>query len=171
MDSYGDKAVEWFLKGHNCAQATARAFADCAEVAPEVVIRMMAGFGGGVGGQREMCGAVSGMIFALGLKYGAYDPLDNGAKTEMYKTVREAQGEFCARFGSTCCRELLLKAGCKPKPNPSRRDATFYAERPCARLIRGAAEIAGKHMQGQSTRARGLGVGSRDSHPVDGSPP
>lgn len=140
----GDKAVDLFCNGYNCAQATAAAFAEKANIDEKLICAMMAGFGGGIGGSRELCGAVAGMIWALGLYQGDYDPNDNDAKTRMYEMVREALQEFNDQFGSTCCRELLLKAGCLAKPNPSVRNAEYYAERPCAHFVKAAAEIAAR---------------------------
>lgn len=142
--THGEKAVDFFCNGYNCAQATAAAFADEAGLPSEAVTRMMAGFGGGIGGTRELCGSVTGMIWALGVYGGDYDPRDNAAKTELYQRVREAIAEFTARFGTTSCRELLLKAGCLPKPEPSVRNAEYYAKRPCAHFVEAAAEIAAR---------------------------
>jgi len=142
--SRGEKAVDCFTKGYNCAQSTAYAFAEEAALDPQAVLNMMSGFGGGVGGSREMCGAVSGMVYALGLLNGDYDPLDVRAKTRLYEKVREAIAEFRGEFGTTCCKELLLKAGCLPKPEPSVRNAEYYAKRPCAHFVERAAEIAAR---------------------------
>jgi len=142
--THGESAVDFFCKGYNCAQSTAAAFAEDAGLSADTITTMMAGFGGGVGGTREMCGAVSGLVWALGIAKGDYDPNDNDAKTEMYKTVREAIEEFAEKFGSTTCRELLLKAGCIPRPDPSVRNAEYYASRPCAHFVGTAAEIAAR---------------------------
>lgn len=142
--NHGDNAVEFFCKGYNCAQSTAAAFAEESGIKPESALVMTAGFGGGMGGTRETCGAVTGMIFALGALYGPYDPQDNAAKTELYTRIRAAMEEFKKKFGTTCCRELLLKAGCLPKPDPSVRNAKYYSARPCAHFVREAAEIAAR---------------------------
>jgi C_GCAxxG_C_C family probable redox protein len=141
-----EKAVDYFCQGYNCAQSTGAAFAERLNLAPEQALTMMAGFGGGVGGTRGMCGAVSGMVFALSLANGAYDPKDNAAKTALYKNVREAIAEFEEKFGTTSCKELLLKAGCLPKPEPSVRNAEYYASRPCAHFVATAAEIASRRI-------------------------
>ncbi len=139
---HGERAVDYFCKGYNCAQSTAAAFVEESGLDADKILSMMAGFGGGVGGTREMCGAVTGMVWALGLYKGAYDPHDNEAKTAVYKDVREAIHEFTEKFGTTVCRELLLKAGCLPKPDPSVRNAEYYSKRPCAHFVREAALIA-----------------------------
>ncbi|HPX47412.1 MAG TPA: C-GCAxxG-C-C family protein [Treponemataceae bacterium] len=140
--SAGDVAVDYFCKGYNCGQSASVAFAGIAGLEVERVLSMMAGFGGGIGGTRELCGAVSGMVWAIGAGFGEYDPQDNEAKTRLYKIVRAAIDEFKAEFGTTCCRDLLLSAGCLPKPDPSVRNAEYYAKRPCAHFVRFAADCA-----------------------------
>ena len=138
---YGDRAVDAFSKGYNCAQATASAFAEQAGLDKELVLRLVAGFGGGVGGLRETCGAVSAMVAVLGMFCGSYEPNDHKAKTDLYKKVRRVSGEFSSKFGTTCCRELLSKANCLCLPDPSVRNAEYYSKRPCAHFVKGAAEI------------------------------
>ncbi|HKL87297.1 MAG TPA: C-GCAxxG-C-C family protein [Treponemataceae bacterium] len=144
--NHGQKAREFFTKGYNCAQATAAAFSDEAKIDVKTILKMMAGFGGGVAGQREMCGAVTGMVFALSVIYGEYDALDNEAKTEMYRITREAIEEFRIEFGTTSCAELLEKAGCIAKENPTERTEDYYAKRPCTLFIEFAAELAASHL-------------------------
>lgn len=143
----GEKAVDYFCQGYNCAQSTAAAFADELRLDKDAVLNMMAGFGGGVGGMRDMCGAVTGMVFALSYANGTYDPKDNEAKTALYAEVKKSVAEFTDKFGSTNCKELLVKAGCLPKPEPSVRNAEYYAKRPCAHFVKAAAEIAARHMK------------------------
>ena len=84
-----ERAAKFFTDGYNCAQATAAAFADDYGLKHDEVVRMTAGFGGGMGGQREQCGAVSAMIFMAGIAFGDYDPKDNAKKTELYNLVKK----------------------------------------------------------------------------------
>ena len=63
------KAAELFLQGYNCAQAVAVAFCDVTGLDPDYTAKLVSGFGGGFGGLREVCGAVSGMAAVAGLLY------------------------------------------------------------------------------------------------------
>ena len=107
---------------------------------------MAAGFGGGMGGQREQCGAVSAMVFLAGLAYGEYDPKDNAKKKELYDLVKKMTAEFKEKYGTTNCRELLTKASVLPKPDPSERTAEYYKARPCIRFVIEAAEIINRNL-------------------------
>jgi C_GCAxxG_C_C family probable redox protein len=102
---------------------------------------MIAGFGGGMGGLRGTCGAVSGMVFIAGMVAGGYEPADVSAKRRLYDMVKYLVSEFTKQFGTDCCRELLLRASCEPAPDPSVRTAAYYAQRPCARFVGAAARL------------------------------
>jgi C_GCAxxG_C_C family probable redox protein len=141
-----DRALEYFLGGYNCSQSTAAPFASGFGVEPKVVLKMMAGFGGGRGGLRETCGAVSAMAFVASLASGDYPPGDIVAKTALYDLVKKMDAEFVSLYGTSCCRDLLLKASCPSKPEPSERNADYYARRPCACFVESAAQIIEKHI-------------------------
>ena len=137
--NYGDKAVENFKAGYNCAQAVAVAFCDVTGLEEKVTARMVSSFGGGMGRMREVCGAVSGMLFVLGYLYGYDEPGDDVSKKELYGTVQALAGQFREKTGSIICREILKNPPSDPNPTP--RNEEFYRKRPCARLVYNAAEI------------------------------
>ena len=134
------------MQGYNCAQATSAAFAEDFSLDEKAVLGMTAGFGGGIGGLRETCGALSGMVYVAGLHAGMYPAGDLELKTKLYDLVKTVNREFIDRFGTTCCRDLLEKADCLPLPDPSPRTAEYYAERPCARFVGAAAEIIARNV-------------------------
>ena len=132
------KAAELFEGGYNCAQAVAAAFSDVTGLTAEQSARMVSGFGGGMGRMREVCGAVSGMVFVLSNLYGYASPDPEGQK-RMYATVQELAGKFQAEAGTIICRDLLKNPPSDPTPTP--RTEKFYATRPCTRLVILAARI------------------------------
>ena len=74
---HGMKAAELFVGGYNCAQSVAVSFCDVTGLDEKTTARMVSAFGGGMGRLREVCGAVSGMFFVLGLLYGYDTPGDD----------------------------------------------------------------------------------------------
>ena len=144
--AHRDEAEALFMQGYNCAQATAVPFAWAFGIEESLVLRSTAGFGAGMGGLRETCGAVSAMVYVAGLHAGAYAPGDIVAKAALYDLVKTMVREFSELHGTTCCRELLEKASCVPKPEPSVRNAEYYATRPCARIVASAAEIISRNL-------------------------
>ena len=139
--NHSDRAVAYFMQGYNCAQSIAAAFARDFGVEEAMALKMTAGFGAGMGAMRATCGAVSGMVFVAGLKAGAYAPDDRATKKALYDLVKKMVLEFSSLYGTTCCAELLGKASCLPNPDPSERNAEYYAKRPCVRFVASAADI------------------------------
>ena len=137
--AHGMKAMELFVEGYNCAQAVAVAFCDITGLDEKTTARMASPYGGGMGRLREVCGAVSGMFFVLGYLYG-YDNADaDETKKELYGRVQDLAGQFREKCGSIICRELLDNP--PSDPNPSPRTAEYYKDRPCAILVKTAAEL------------------------------
>lgn len=96
-------------QGYNCSQCVVMVFDDIHGMNEEVAMRVSAGFGGGVGGMRQVCGAVSGMTILIGVaKYT--QPSD---KPMLYAEVQSCAEEFKKINGSVVCGELL-KPGRKP---------------------------------------------------------
>ena len=142
---HGIKAARLFLDGHNCAQAVAVAFCDVTGLSEKQSARMVSAFGGGMGRLREVCGAVSGMFFVLGLLYGYEDPADNAGKKRLYADIQELAAAFREENGSIVCREILKNP--PSDPNPSPRTAEYYQKRPCARMVLTAAQLLDRFIE------------------------
>jgi len=144
MSSRADIAVEYFNAGYNCSQAVFAAFADKYGIDKNTALRLASSFGGGIGRMREVCGAASGMFLVAGLETGAVDGSDRDGKAENYRVVRELADAFKAQTGSIICRELLGLDDAAKKAEthvPEARTPAYYAKRPCAEMVRLAAEI------------------------------
>ncbi len=143
----GEQSKELFLQGHNCAQAVLCAFADQLGLDDKMARTISACFGGGLGRQREVCGAVSGMCMALSLKCAPQDPNDRAAKAAFYARVQEVCRRFKQENGSIICRELLgLPAG-PDKPTPEKRTPAYYDHRTCADKVKSAAAILERYLK------------------------
>jgi C_GCAxxG_C_C family probable redox protein len=101
------KAMQLFSSNFNCAQAVLAAFADELGLDESAALKLASGFGGGIGCTGGVCGALSGAVMAMGLRYGTADALDKTTKLEVYRKVRRLTEEYKLRTGSTICRELM----------------------------------------------------------------
>ena len=138
-------AAELFLTGCNCAQAVLVAFNDLTGLDADLAKKISCGFGGGVGRQREICGAVSGMIMAADLLYGYMDPgQEDIHKKAHYQLVQALCARFREETGSIICRDILKNPPSDPAPSP--RTAEYYATRPCVRMVYTAAEILSRYI-------------------------
>ena len=141
------KAKELFMQGHNCAQAVLCAFADEVGMDSATALAASACFGGGLGRQREVCGAVSGMCMAFSLKHAPKDPTDQAQKAAFYAHIQELCNRFKKENGSIICRELLgLPAG-PQDPTPQPRTPAYYDHRTCAQKVECAAAILEEYLK------------------------
>lgn len=94
-----EDAVQLFEDGFLCSQAVFAAFCEDLGLSKEHALRIAACFGSGMR-KGEVCGACTGALMVLGLKYGN----DKSKSDEMCDRFLD---EFKARNGSYICRELL----------------------------------------------------------------
>ncbi|MBQ3007388.1 MAG: C_GCAxxG_C_C family protein [Clostridia bacterium] len=141
-----EKAKELFEGGCNCCQAVFCAFLEETNLTKDEALRLSAGFGGGFGRLREVCGAVSGMTMVLSNKFASTDPNNREEKAALYALIQKAAGEFREENGSIVCRELLGLSEKNSAPVPEERTKEYYKKRPCSELVRCAAEIAEKYL-------------------------
>ncbi|MCF0159179.1 MAG: C_GCAxxG_C_C family protein [Bacteroidaceae bacterium] len=159
MEMRVQRAVELFMSGYGCCQSVVAAFADLYGFTDEQAKMVAAGFGGGVGRMRMMCGAVSGLVILAGMSDGlpqghssmsgqitpsAAEIRDN--KAHCYKIVQDLLAQSKKENGSLICAELLGIKGPVPLGNfvPDERNAEYYKKRPCAAKVESAARIFAK---------------------------
>ena len=152
-----EKARALFMRGYNCAQSVFAAFAEQMKMDELQALRLACGLGGGVGGRREMCGAVSGMIMAYGALRG-YDTADDlELKAAHYASVRQLVEAFEDKFGTVSCRKLLgLDEGVKVL-EPSARTQEYYDARPCPEIVPAAAAMLERWLQEHPKRQEDTG--------------
>ena len=144
LDERVSRAVDHFMAGYGCCQSVVAAFCDLYGLDETMAKRIAAGFGGGVGRMRMMCGAVSGLVMLVGLDCGQTEGRDREGKSACYKVVQELLAQSKAENGSVICAEILglkgyEKAPCSYVASP--RTAEYYKTRPCAAKVESAARI------------------------------
>ena len=145
-----ERAVDNFMAGYGCCQSVVAAFADLYGVNEKTALRFGAGFGGGVGRLRMMCGAVSGIVMLVGLDCGQTEGSDREGKSACYKVVQELLARSEQQNGSLICAEILGlkghdKANCTYEASP--RTAEYYKTRPCAAKVESAARIFADYLK------------------------
>jgi len=100
-----NKAGNYFKDGYNCAEAVFLTYREL--LAPEMdpsMVRLMTGFGGGVGESGCMCGALTGSIAALNMIKGR--TTNQVSRDEAYQLAKEFSEKFKEKYKVTCCRAL-----------------------------------------------------------------
>lgn len=101
------EALKMFGERLNCAQSVFASFAGDLGLDKETALRIASGFGSGMGRMALTCGAVTGALMVIGLKYGYTSGEDKQAKNKVYDLAAEFMREFSRQNGSITCRELL----------------------------------------------------------------
>jgi len=148
------KAKEYFLQGYNCSQSVVAAWCDEIGLDMETALKVSSCFGGGMGRMREVCGAFSGALMVLGMKYGNTVGKDAKAKGENYAMVQKFAARFKEEnnFDSIICREMLGLTGAS-QPAPAARTQEYYKKRPCPELIAMASGLLGEFMEDGNANA------------------
>ncbi|MBI5032627.1 MAG: C_GCAxxG_C_C family protein [Chloroflexi bacterium] len=107
MKTRTEVAIGKFLDGYNCAQSVVYAYSDDLGLDKDAALRIACGFGAGMGRKQDVCGAVSGGIFVLGLVHGRGEQDDRAATELTYAKTRELIEKFQQRNGNLTCRRLL----------------------------------------------------------------
>lgn len=135
-----ERAAFLFQNGFNCAQSVFVAFAPDLGLDEATALKVSTAFGGGMGRLGEACGAVTGALMALGLKYGRTSKEDVAARDKTYALTQEFARRFKAHHGYLDCRDLV---GCDPGTPEGQafiKEHNLHSTL-CTKLVRDAAEI------------------------------
>ncbi len=136
MGKLAENAVSKFVDSrYNCCQAVICACCEEYGVKELDAFKMTEGFGAGMGGLGDTCGAATGLFLALGLANSAGD-MEKPKETKMdtYKKIRGAAESFKEKHGSLYCRDIPKEKGSQPLPS-------------CIKCVSDAAKIAEKMLE------------------------
>ena len=97
-------AMQYHDQGYNCAQAVALPFCEETGLDAALVKRATEGFGAGMGGRTQTCGALSGAVFVAGMLCASPD--DPTSKMDTYTVCGAMSEQFVAHCGSGVCAEI-----------------------------------------------------------------
>ena len=99
-----EQAVALFTGGMACSQAILATYGPLFGFDRDEAIRIARGFGGGMGRLSETCGAVTGALMAISLKF---DGTDKQTKEDNYALMQEFARRFKSKHHSQNCTQLL----------------------------------------------------------------
>ena len=135
-----EQAVKNFQKSYNCCQAVACAYCEELGISERDMFRLTEGFGSGMGGLKDTCGALMGMFLTISLANSAGDMNDPYAtKMDTYARFLEAAEAFREKRGSLYCRDLKTEEGLQPLEC-------------CVRCVETAAELTDQYLEKKGKR-------------------
>jgi C_GCAxxG_C_C family probable redox protein len=135
-----EKAVKYFDSGYNCAQSVLLTLYEhlTPEGKNELVPKIAAGFGGGIGRCGSVCGALTGSIMAVGIKY-APNEAGGEKRAEAYANARALFQQFEKQHGTVLCRNLIKYDLSNPQEAAKARQEKAF-EKVCFKLIKSSIE-------------------------------
>lgn len=137
-----ETALNTFRSSFNCAQAVFSAFSEELGLDRDTALKIAACFGGGMR-SGEVCGAVTGALMVLGLKWGQNIPNDTETKQKAYGRASEFLARFKRENGTILCRELLGYDLSVPEEK-SKIDQLNLFDTVCPGIIESAVNIVGE---------------------------
>lgn len=129
-------ALELFSSKYSCAQAVLMAFAGDSGMDQLTASKVACAFGGGISHLGLTCGAVTGALIAIGLKYGGGPEMKEGT----YKIANDFVDRFTRLHGSINCTELIGYDLARPEQLVEAREKAIFAIR-CVKYVEDAVKI------------------------------
>ena len=137
-------SIDTFRNGFNCAQSVFSVLSEDLDIDRNTALKLATPFGAGIAYMQETCGAVSGALMAIGLKYGKGENGTNEDKERAYDMSKHFINEFTNCFGSVTCKELMEGHNMSTPEGMSRIMELDLFRVKCAVHVKTAVEIAGK---------------------------
>lgn len=115
MQEARDISKACFREGMNCSECVMRSFMQMHDTGfPDEVIAMASGFGAGIGKTKNICGAITGAVMALGMVKGRRDPMalpeardrSRQLQQEVYPVFADLIHDIEAEYGTLICSEM-----------------------------------------------------------------
>jgi C_GCAxxG_C_C family probable redox protein len=135
-----DEEQRSFMKKFTCSAAVFSAFSPELGLDPDIAKKIACGFGAGISKTGNICGAVSGAIMVIGLKYGKCTEGDDTATEKTRALTRLFIDEFTKKNGSINCTALLEYNLSVPDEYADAAKSGIFLEK-CPALVRDAADI------------------------------
>jgi C_GCAxxG_C_C family probable redox protein len=140
MGRIAETAEKRFIEGFSCSQSVFSAFAETEGMDLDLALSISTSFGAGMARLGDTCGAVTGGMMVLGLKFPRLVADDSEAKEKNYRLVHEFVERFNERFEHSMCRDLLGFDPGSPEASQRFKDDSELEKR-CAGFVREASEI------------------------------
>lgn len=137
---YVSKATELFSMKFHCSQAVFAAFAPSLGLDETSALKIGGCFGSGLR-QGEVCGACTGALMALGLKYGQATVEDWDSRLATNRVTDQFVEAFRRENGSIICRELLGLNISTPEGLACAREKELFTTF-CPKMVASATKIA-----------------------------
>jgi len=137
--SLEEKAVMRFIENYNCAESVLLTMFEHLNGKNELIPKIATAFGGGIGMCGSVCGALTGGVMVIGIKYGTDNPSVE-KRLKLYSLANKFYNQFKKHHGSVLCRELIEYDLSNPEELEKARKKRVFEEK-CVKFVRTAVKI------------------------------
>lgn len=138
-----EEAEALFSGGFNCAQAVLAAYGVELGLERDAALKLASPLGAGIARTGQVCGAVTGALMVIGLRFGAANSWNKIHKARVQKRAEQFLEKFKKIHGSVNCYDLLgLDLGTAEGRKEAKQKKVF--ETKCVKHVRDASEILDK---------------------------
>lgn len=101
--------------------------------------KVASAFGGGIGGRGSLCGALTGGVIAIGLKYGTNKSIPE-EREKAYLQALKFYTQFEKNCGGVLCRNLIGYDLTNPRELEQAKNSNIFA-RKCSHFVEEAIKI------------------------------
>ena len=129
-----ERAAFYLGKGFHCSQTVLHVVQDLLGEEDEAAVRMMGGFGAGIGGMGSVCGAIVGGVAAIGLNRGK-GTVEGREDPSLFPLCAELYRRFGTEIETShFCREIIGTDFTKPEQVKAYMNSPEKTGR-CIRLV------------------------------------
>jgi C_GCAxxG_C_C family probable redox protein len=136
-----EQSFDLFRNGYNCSQSVLSVFSEELGMKKDLAMKLASPFGSGIAYMQDTCGAVTGALMAIGLKYGKGEHGTNEDKMHAYELSKQFMAEFKMKHKTVCCRDLLDGLNMSTPEGMARIMELDYFRTRCANYVKDAVGI------------------------------
>jgi C_GCAxxG_C_C family probable redox protein len=136
---YPGEAVSHFKEGYNCAQSVLLTMQRYWNLDNYLEPKIASAFGAGIGRRGSLCGAFTGGVISIGLRYGTNKP-SSKERELAYSLALEYYNRFEKDCGGVLCRDLIGFDLTNPIELQQARSSNVFMVK-CVRFIEKSVEI------------------------------
>ena len=137
LEDLSKNAASHFSGGYNCAESVLMAMQEMWGM-EQTTPNIATAFGAGIGRKGSVCGAVTGGVLAINLKYGRMNADEDREKS--YAPALEFYKKFEKEFGSAICYDLI-ECDLTTHEGQKKFKETNLSEKKCVKFVEGAIKI------------------------------
>ena len=146
MSERVEQAVNLFVDGYSCAQSILAVYGPSLGVEKNAALRLAAPLGGGLSRTDGPCGAATGALLVLGLKFGHSHPEDEESAERIRNLTQDYLSRYDERKGSTMCTDILGHNLSLPGVPEKVKEGQLAAET-CPDVVRTAAQLLEEYLE------------------------